>query len=48
MLLLLVTVEACRRAGIVAVSARQLKPIDKLKLKLYSFAEIYSQSWNKS
>jgi len=28
------TFEACRRAGIVGVSARQLKPIKKLKLKL--------------
>jgi len=28
------TFEACRRAGIVAVSARQLKPIKKLMLKL--------------
>jgi len=28
------TFEACRRAGIVAVSARQLKPIEKMMLKL--------------
>jgi hypothetical protein len=34
------TVEACRRAGIVAVSARQLKPIKKLKLKLTTKSQI--------
>jgi hypothetical protein len=34
------TVEACRRAGIVAVSARQLKPIEKLMLKLTTKSQI--------
>jgi hypothetical protein len=34
------TFEACRRAGIVAVSARQLKPIEKLKLKLTTKSQI--------
>ena len=29
-----ITLTACRRAGIVAVSAQQLKPIKKLMLKL--------------
>ena len=37
---LLLTFEACRRAGIVAVSARQLKPIEKLKLKLTTKSQI--------
>mgnify|MGYP003515268232 CR=1 FL=1 len=36
----LLTFEACRRAGIVAVSARQLKPIEKLKLKLTTKSQI--------
>jgi hypothetical protein len=26
----------------------ELKPIEKLKLKLYSFAENYSESWDES
>ena len=39
-LILVVTFEACRRAGIVAVSARQLKPIEKLKLKLTTKGQI--------
>ncbi len=37
---LLPTFEACRRAGIVAVSARQLKPIEKLMLKLTTKSQI--------
>ena len=35
-----ITFEACRRAGIVAVSARQLKPIEKLLLKLTTKSQI--------
>jgi hypothetical protein len=34
------TFEACRRAGIIAVSARQLKPIEKLMLKLTAKSQI--------
>ena len=34
------TFEACRRAGIVAVSARQLKPIEKLMMKLTTKSQI--------
>jgi hypothetical protein len=34
------TFEACRRAGIVAVSDRQLKPIEKLMLKLTTKSQI--------
>jgi hypothetical protein len=34
------TFEACRRAGIVAVPARQLKPIEKLKFKLTTKSQI--------
>ena len=36
----MLTTEYCRRAGIVAVSARQLKPIEKLKLKLTTKSQI--------
>lgn len=36
----LATFEACRRAGIVAVSARQLKPIEKMKMKLTTKSQI--------
>ena len=35
-----ITFEACRRAGIVAVSARQLKPIEKLMMKLTTKSQI--------
>jgi hypothetical protein len=35
-----ITFEACRRAGIVAVSARQLKPIEKLIMKLTTKSQI--------
>jgi hypothetical protein len=38
--LLLLTGKACRRAGIVAVSARQLKPIEKLMMKLTTKSQI--------
>jgi len=34
------TFEACRRAGIVAVSARQLKPIEKLMMNLITKSQI--------
>lgn len=34
------TFVACRRAGIVAVSARQLKPIEKLMTKLTTKSKI--------
>jgi hypothetical protein len=34
------TFEACRMAGNVAVSARQLKPIEKLMLKLTTKSQI--------
>jgi len=34
------TVEACRRAGFIAVSARQLKPIEKLMMKLTTKSQI--------
>jgi hypothetical protein len=34
------TFEACRRAGIVAVSAQQLKPIEKLMMKLKTKSQI--------
>jgi hypothetical protein len=35
-------VTACCCAGIIILSSPELKPIDILKLKLYSFAGIYS------
>jgi len=35
-------------AGIQGTSSPELKAIEKLKLKLYSFAEIYSSSPNHS
>jgi len=38
--LLHLTLEACRRAGIVVVSAKQLKPIEKLMLKLTTKSQI--------
>jgi len=37
---LLTTFDACRRAGIVVVSARQLKLIEKLVLKLTTKSQI--------
>lgn len=37
------TFEACRRAGIVAVSALQLKPIEKMMMKLTTKSQIESR-----